>query len=153
MISIWHFIHSSWPLLHFYYDLRFKPWKKISVVEFGLFSRRWIDGMTRELKMITYLSSQNYTYAYEESYFTSMWDECNCMVVWAFFGIAFLWDLNENCLFQFCGHCWVFQICWYIECHTFTVSSFRIWNSSIGIPSPPLALLRSWHLVPSLHRK
>ena len=27
-----------------------------------------------------------------EHYFTSMWDECNCAVVWAFFGIAFLWD-------------------------------------------------------------
>ena len=25
-----------------------------------------------------------------EHYFTSMWDECNCVVVWAFFGIAFL---------------------------------------------------------------
>ena len=24
-----------------------------------------------------------------EHYFTSMWDECNCVVVWAFFGIAF----------------------------------------------------------------
>ena len=23
---------------------------------------------------------------------TSVWDECNCVVVWAFFGIAFLWD-------------------------------------------------------------
>ena len=43
-------------------------------------------------------------------------------------------------LFQSCGHCWVFQICWYIECRTFTASSFRIWNSSTGIPSPPLAL-------------
>ena len=43
-------------------------------------------------------------------------------------------------LFQSCGHCWVFQICWYIECSTFTASSFRIWNSSTGIPSPPLAL-------------
>ena len=31
-----------------------------------------------------------------EHYFTSMWDYCNCMVVWAFFGIAFLWDWNEN---------------------------------------------------------
>ena len=29
-----------------------------------------------------------------EHYFTSMWDECNCVVVWAFFGIAFLWDWN-----------------------------------------------------------
>ena len=43
-------------------------------------------------------------------------------------------------LFQSCGHCWVFQICWDIECSTFTASSFRIWNSSTGIPSPPLAL-------------
>ena len=25
-----------------------------------------------------------------EHYFTSVWNECNCVVVWAFFGIAFL---------------------------------------------------------------
>ena len=43
-------------------------------------------------------------------------------------------------LFQSCGHCWVFQICWHIECSTFTASSFRISNSSTGIPSLPLAL-------------
>ena len=31
-----------------------------------------------------------------EHYFTSVWDECNCAVVWAFFVIAFLWDgLNQ----------------------------------------------------------
>ena len=42
-------------------------------------------------------------------------------------------------LFQSSGHCWVFQICWYIECCTFTGLSFRIWNSSTGIPSPLLA--------------
>ena len=52
-----------------------------------------------------------------------------------FFGIGMKTDL-----FQSCGHCWVFQICWHIECSTFTESSFRIWNSSTGIPSPPLAL-------------
>ena len=43
-------------------------------------------------------------------------------------------------LFQSCGHCWVFQICWHIECSTFTASSFRIWNNSTRILSPPLAL-------------
>ena len=75
-----------------------------------------------------------------EHYFASVWDECSCAVVWAFFGIAFLWDSNENCPFQSCGHCWVFQICWHLECSTFTASSLRIWNSSAGIPSPPLAL-------------
>ena len=44
-------------------------------------------------------------------------------------------------LFQYCDHCWVFQIFWLIECCTLTASSFRIWNSSTGIPSPPLALV------------
>ena len=51
------------------------------------------------------------------------------------FGIGMKSDL-----FQFCVHFWVFQICWHIECSTFTASSFGIWNSSTGIPSPPLAL-------------
>ena len=72
--------------------------------------------------------------------FASVWDECNCVVVWTFFGIAFFWDWNENLLFQSCGHCWIFQISWQIESSTFTTSSFRIWNSSTTIPSPPLAL-------------
>ena len=76
-----------------------------------------------------------------EHCFISVWDKCNCEVVWAFFWIAFLWDWNENWPFQSCGHCLVFPICWHIECSTFTASSFRMWNSSTGIPSPPLALL------------
>ena len=38
-----------------------------------------------------------------EHYFTSAWDDCNCAVVWAFFGIAFLWDWNEN---------WPFPVLW-----------------------------------------
>ena len=52
-----------------------------------------------------------------------------------FFGTGMKVDL-----FQSCGHCWVFQICWHSQCSTFTASSFRIWNSSAGIPSPPLTL-------------
>ena len=43
-------------------------------------------------------------------------------------------------LFQSCAYCWVFEIYWHIEYSTFTASSFRIWNRSTGIPSPPLAL-------------
>ena len=31
-----------------------------------------------------------------EHYFATVWDECNCVAVWTFFGIAFLWDWNEN---------------------------------------------------------
>ena len=75
-----------------------------------------------------------------EHYFTSVWDECNRTVVWAFFGITFIWDWNENWPFPILWPCWVFQICWHIECSTFTASSFRIWNSFTGITSPPLAL-------------
>ena len=36
-------------------------------------------------------------------YFTSMWDECNCAVVWAFFGIAFVRNWDEN---------WPFPVLW-----------------------------------------
>ena len=53
-----------------------------------------------------------------------------------FFGIGMKTDL-----FQSCGHCWVFQMCWHIEWSNFTASAFRIWNSSTGILLPPLALL------------
>ena len=73
-----------------------------------------------------------------EHYFASTWNECNCVVVWTFFEVALLWDWNENGSFPV--HCWVFQICWHIECNTFTVPSFRIWKRATGIPSPPLAL-------------
>ena len=33
----------------------------------------------------------------------SMGDECNCVVVWTFFGISLLWDWNEN---------WPFPVLW-----------------------------------------
>ena len=49
-----------------------------------------------------------------------------------FFGIGMKTDL-----FQSCGHCWVFQFCWHIECSTLTASSIKIWNSSSRIPSSP----------------
>ena len=73
-----------------------------------------------------------------EHYLDSMWNECNCTVVWTF--LAFFEVGIKSDLFQSCGHCRVFQICWHTECSTFTASSFRIWNSSTGTPSPPLAL-------------
>ena len=34
---------------------------------------------------------------------TGMWNDCNCMVIWTYFGIAFLWDWNEN---------WPFPVLW-----------------------------------------
>ena len=63
-------------------------------------------------------------------------------------GLSILWhclSLGLEWKLTFPVHCWVFQICWHIECNTFTASSFRIWNSSTGIPSLPLALFIVMH--------
>ena len=35
-----------------------------------------------------------------EHYFANVWDEYKCVVVWTFFGIAFLWDWNEKWTFS-----------------------------------------------------
>ena len=40
-----------------------------------------------------------------------MRNECNCTIVWTFCGIGMKTDL-----LQFCAHCWIFHICWHIEC-------------------------------------
>ena len=64
-------------------------------------------------------------------------------IVWQFehsLALPFIGIGMKTDPFQSCGNCWVFQICWHIECSTFTAWSFRIWNSSTGIPSPLLAL-------------
>ena len=75
-----------------------------------------------------------------EHYFASVWDECNYVVVWAFFGIANLRNWNTN---------WPFPVLWPLLSFPnllaywgsiFTALSFMIWNSSTGIPSRPLAL-------------
>jgi len=57
-------------------------------------------------------------------YFASLWDECNCAVVWAFFGIAFLWDWNENWPFPVLWPLLSFPDLWHTECSTITASSF-----------------------------
>ena len=38
-----------------------------------------------------------------EHYLANMWNKHNCIVVWTFFGIALLWDWNEN---------WPFSVLW-----------------------------------------
>ena len=107
----------------------------LSLVPLPFLNPAWTSGSSRIVHVLLKPGLENF-----EHYFTSMWDECNCVVVehsiaLPFFGIGMKADL-----FQSCGHCWVFQICWHIECSTVTASSLRIWNSSTRIPSPPLAL-------------
>ena len=72
----------------------------------------------------------------------SMWNECNCAVVWTFFGTAplgfsVLWPLLT--FPNFLAH-WV---------QHFKSIAFRMWNSSNGISSPSLAL--SVVMLPKAH--
>ena len=58
-----------------------------------------------------------------DHYFASLWNKHNLQyfehtLALPFFGIG----MNTN-FFQSCGYCWVFQICWHIECGTFIASS------------------------------
>ena len=66
-----------------------------------------------------------------EHYFTSVWVEFNCVVVWAFFGIEIGMKTD---LFQSCSHWWVFQICWHIDFTDYIkafdcVDNNKLWNS------------------------
>ena len=69
-----------------------------------------------------------------EHYFASVWDECSCAVVWAFFGIAFLWDWNVNWPFpvlwpllsfpNLLAYCWHF--CWHFSLVTYNYFYFHL---------------------------
>ena len=73
---------------------------------------KWISGSfafskttlnIREFKVHVLLKSglENFKH-----YFTSMWDECNCVVVWAFLALPFFGIGMKTDLLQSCGHCW-----------------------------------------------
>ena len=56
-----------------------------------------------------------------EHYFTSVWDKCNCVDVWYSLALPFFGIGMKPDLFQSCGHCWVFQICWHFHSIIFLV--------------------------------
>ena len=75
-----------------------------------------------------------------EHYFASVWDECNCAVVWTCCGIAFLWDWNENSSFPVLWPLLSFPnllMYWVQHFHSIIFEDLKC---SAGIPSPPLAL-------------
>ena len=77
-------------------------------------------------------------------YFTSLCDEWNCAVVWAFFGIAFLWDWNEN---------WPFPAVWPLlsfpnllaYCNRVCLASFLMLHNSL-LPAASRAHDSGWGL-------
>ena len=70
-----------------------------------------------------------------EHYLASMWDKFNCAVVGIFFGIG----MKSSPFPILCPLLNFPNLLPYLS-SIFTALSFRIWNSSAGIPSPPLAL-------------
>ena len=78
-----------------------------------------------------YRVAQSWTRLKRLSSSSRVWDECNYAVVWAFFGIAFLWDWNEN---------WPFPVLWPLLRFPDLLAYWVQEKSSTGIPSLPLAL-------------
>ena len=71
-----------------------------------------------------------------EHNFDGMWSEPSCMIVCTSLALPLFGIGMKTDLFQSCGHCWVFHICWHTEYSTLATLS----SSSTGILSPPLAL-------------
>ena len=68
--------------------IAFTRWTFVDkVVSLPFLKPAWTSGSS-QLMYCWSLALENF-----EHYFTSVWDECNCVVVWAFFGIAFFWEL------------------------------------------------------------
>ena len=79
-----------------------------------------------------------------EHCFAYMWHECNYAVVWNSLALPFFGIGMKTDIFQSCGHCWDFQICWHVECSTFTASSRLPHSQSLPLGSfhEPLILIR-----------
>ena len=71
-----------------------------------------------------------------EHYFTSVWNECNCAVVWAFFGIAFLWDWNGN---------WPFPVTWPLLSFPYLLQGLCCLTEMLRRNWPSLWLYRFFH--------
>ena len=88
-----------------------------------------------------------------EHYFTSMWVECNCVVVWALFGIAFLRDQKSevsvlvgpcNLFLKPIGESFLASSCLWISCRQSLVFLSLLLHSS------NLWVHHYWHLYTCL---
>ena len=82
-------------------------------------------------------------------HFASMWDECNCVVVWTFFCIAFLWDWNESWPFPYQT---LFISDWSNSYNgrKFTASATSYFNSLCNLPFPLEGLEEAYFTCSSL---
>ena len=87
-------------------------------------------------------------------YFTSVWNSCNCAVVWAFFSIAFLWDWNENWPFPVLGQLLSFPnlLAYWVQHLILWSCSFLRNNSVVGWYLQKGRFIRNSHLLLMCHK-
>ena len=90
--------HSQWSRSRYFSGiLLLFLWSNLISVS-SAFSKSNLNTWNFSIQVLLKPSLENF-----EHYFANVWNECNCAVVWTFFGIAFLWDWNEN---------WPFPVLW-----------------------------------------
>ena len=134
---VWYFEHSWASLVA--QSVKNLP----AVQETWVQSLGWEDPLEKEMATHSSILAWKISWTEEPGGLQSMGSQrvghdwaTNTSILWHCLSLGLEW----NWLFPVFDHCWVFQVYWHIECFSFTASSFRIWNSSTGIPSPPLAL-------------
>ena len=142
MLAIWSlvplpFLNPAWTSgssrFTYYWSLTWRKWQPVPVL---------LPGKSHGPRSLVGYSpwGRKESDTTERLHFTSLasvWGECNCVVVWTFFG---------NCLSL--GLKWKLTFSSNVTAAEFSkfagilraASSFRTWPSSAGIPSPPLAL-------------
>ena len=87
-----------------------------------------------------------------EHYLTSMWDECNCAVVWTFFGIAFLWDWNSSWAIsnpkRWCRETAALK---YVRKSGKLSSGYKIWKVQFSFQSQRKAIPKNVQTTAQLH--
>ena len=121
----------------------------------GIFpTQGWNPGLPHWRQILYHLSHQGspcWSLACKVLSMTSLAWEMSEIVQWLARSLVlpFLGTGMRVDFFQSCGHCWVFQICWHIECNTLIASPFRVLNSSTGISLHPVTLLTA--VLPKAH--
>ena len=76
-----------------------------------------------------------------EHYLANMGNESNCVIVWTWYGIAFLWDWNENWPFPVLWPLLSSQIYWHIDCSTLRASGLLLNTLQYTITQPKKSIM------------